>query len=378
MDENFSVTVASDKCTDFFAHNKNSHFANVFPKAINVCDFEVALSSISYYDKYIEPVPGQVPVPDTSPFYDISKAENIIKVTTKHTNTFNPIKTSNNFSNVLAYLNDNCPSAGMNVTFFQLREKGVITSIRLEAKIPVGSKLVVSENLATILGLDTYEFESGTYTSSLGVDVSTFDSIQIDSPLGSLRLVYESYKEVQLEQHNGPPLYTTLLSDIMAALQKEGVPFALRLRKKYRTLEWSRMNPSATVQFSRYINSFLGLEETFAFRHQGSVVISDSVIFPGRPEPIKPVWSKVLIFCDAIVDQYVSGKQMKVLSTLERTESKDFSRRYFAPQTMIYKSLSKPLLNHITISLMTEHNTFLDVCEQPTVVVLHFRRKLLE
>lgn len=380
MDENFTVVVASNECLGDFTHNANFQFSNTIETTRNVEDYEVALTSLTYHDRYTRPKPDPIPEPVVpTDFFDLEKRENEIRVEISSSDTTNFSKRANDLESFLAYLNTKCPEQGINIHFSSTLRKGVLASITLRANVPAGYHVTITDPLLSILGFEPQDFLTGSFESTLEIGRSEFDAIALNAPIGSVALIKRETSTVSLDQVEGTPSHNLICAMIVVKMMHAGYNIGMVMRKRARQIQYSGFN-SIRMALSKKVNDFLGIPETFVFSGSGSIAISDDIIFPDKRTPIEPVkpiipWSKILVMCDVIQDQVVAGKSQKLLAILERGESEELQRHHYESEALVYKAVSRPLLSQITISLKTDHNTFLDLCDQPTICVLHFRKK---
>lgn len=382
MDESFCVVVASNENEDFFPHNNNFHFSNIFPGTLNLENYEVGLSSITFYDRFIKVDPTPIPDPDQNEdFFDTDKKENEIKVEQTQRNIINFTKDNPDLPSFLASVITECAASNIGISFMQQFKNNVIVRIQIILRAPSGWQVEITDPLLSILGFEQSEFQSGTYDNTLEVDHARFAAIKLNEPIGSIVLFKRETSAVYLEQIKGTPTISGILGKIVLLLGTAGHNISIVLKKKARTIEYKYFN-LIRVNFSKRINDFIGLPENFVFSGQGSMQIADSIVYPDRSvlptEKPKLSWCKALVMCDIIDDQIVAGKETKLLAVLDRQESQVFKRFYHAPSQIVYKSVCKPFIHQISISLKADNTNFLDFTEQPTTAVLHFRKKLLE
>lgn len=382
MDSSFDVVVVSNENVDYFPHNSNSKFSNLFPTSISLSDYEVALSSIAYYDNYVKVDPSPIPEPEvpTDDFFDMEKRDNEVLVEKTQKNTLNLLKENPDLPSLITYVATECNKHGINIAIDSQFANNKIVKTRLSVTVRTGWKIEITDPLLSILGFEQTDFENGQYLSTTTVDYSQFESLKMQAPIGSVVLFKRETSGYFLPQIKGTPTFAGLLSQITLLLGNAGYNVSLVLKKKARTIEFKGLS-LIRMSLSRMVNDFLGIPERFVFTDQGSIRIADSIIYPDKsiiPVKEKISWSKLLVLCDIVYEQIVAGSTQKLLAVLVREESREFKRHFYSPSKLTYKPVSRAFVNQISLSLKTDNNKFLDFSEQPTTVVLHFRKRFIE
>lgn len=383
--ESKTVTLISNTCLDSFPSNKNFDFANPLPDPVNLSSYEVALTSVTYYDRYVKPEPTaettQKPKKQKN-FFNIQRGDHRVSVEKQQLDQIRVEKTDNDILNVLGSLTDALVKEKFPVTFEPEFRRGILSNIVLTARLQPGYRVILSESFATILGFSSNSFQSGEFTSQSPPNITTFSSVPLHSEIGTITVSYLALEEISLDQVEGLPTLSSLLADIVATLAKAKFNVSLKLKKNIKTVEYN--TGSIRFRLSQFLNEYLGLYKSFIFQDRGSFVVTDSIIKPSDTEPSASpkkqvvTCSKVIITLDVIEDQIYAGRKEKVLAILERTENKSFQRHTIQPDILIYKQVEKDFVTHLRIGVRSDQNTFLESCQDPTVVTLHFRKKLFE
>lgn len=385
--DNFTVALASNECNDFCAFNTNFAFGNVFEKPKNLTNYEVALVSLTYYDRYIKRDPDPVipVVIKELPFFNIDGGDNKFRVETRKTNQLDIKKTDPVFTNFLNWLTIACRRTGIPVSFQPYFQNGTITKIKLRLENTDGAKLFLSEQLANILGFsDSPNISEGEHISTAKPDIDYYNKLKLEDVIGSASLLKVETIELALQQQTGTPNLSVLVADIITALEKANVRRVTFLVKKTTSsLVWKNIW-GYRIQFSPFFNRYLGLEDHFIFHGNGTIQIPEEIIKPAKPddplppEPPKRSTSCVIVTCDIVKESLVFGKQKNAIAVFNRKESDSVQQMTFAPANLTYKEIYKPFVSQIRISLQSDNNSYLEFCEEPTTCVLQFRRKIFD
>lgn len=391
MEQSFSVALVSNECEDFFPENTNFLFANSFPKHLNLAGYEVALTSITYYDRFIRDT-GPVLAPPSPPkpvppknFFDISKNEH--KFIVEKLQFIDTAITKNNETNFVAFIghvNDICFKFKLSITFTLKSENGEVKAVVARVNAPTGFHIQLTEEFASLLGFPTNVFENGTFVAPSAPDYETFDSLSPTAHVGSIYLTRRESVELELRQIRARPNLTTIINNIIMTLHKAGYEVDIQLSKSTQSLVWERLG-DIRIQFSEFLNSYLGQAKNFIFAGDGSFVVPEEIIVPKKPvddipEPAPPPkvsCNKLLVTCSIIKDQWYAGRAVKLISLIERKETSEFTRINYIPQNLIYKELEKEFVSQIQVGLKSD-NSFLPSYEQPTVCTLHFRKRFTD
>lgn len=238
MDQAFTVVVASNACEDFFPGNKNFSFSNVFPAPINVSNYEVALSSLTYYDRFIKSDPAPIPEPDPTPteFFDLTKKENEILVEKTQKNTINFLKSNPDLPSFIAEVITECAKSNINIALSQQFVNNKIIRTQLIVTTREGWKVQITDPLLSIIGFEQSEFATGTYNSTLTVDYQAFEKIPLNNPIGTIVLFKRDTSAIYLSQIVGTPTISGILGKVVVAMSKAGHNVSLLLRKKARVI----------------------------------------------------------------------------------------------------------------------------------------------
>lgn len=392
MEHNFSVTLVSNQCMDFFPYNTSYMFANKFSEHINLCGYEVALVSLTYYDRFqrkkdpvLEPPPEETPVIPKQ-FFNLDKNEHkfIVEkldfIETKITKS----KTESEFVAFMGHVNDVCFEKKLFLNFTLNSNNGVITSITAECNPPEGYHIQLSESFASVLGFSDNVFPSGRTTATAAPDLEAFDNISTDTVVGSIYIAKRKSVELSLPQLQASPNLSSIISSIVLTMRNAGLHVNMLLKKSSKSIVWDSLG-DLRIQLSHFLNSYLGQNQSFIFENDGSFTVSESIIKPPKPvdeipEPGVPPpaeCSKILVVCNLLKPEWYAGTLEKILSVLERDENPEFTRIHYTAKNLIYKPVDREFTGQISIGLLGDNKSFLDPYSSPNVCVLHFKKRFV-
>lgn len=122
MGDSFTFTLISIKCSEF---NTSYCFVNNFQTEaqLNLLGYEVALTSLTFYDKFIPDTPPELPPPEPvepakeKPFFNIEKGDNKIRVEKLDFITTKVRKTDEDLSSFVSELSKLCTRRNIPVSF---------------------------------------------------------------------------------------------------------------------------------------------------------------------------------------------------------------------------------------------------------------------
>lgn len=388
--EEFTVALFSNENSDWVAFNTNYSFGNIFPHNRSLRNYECALESLTYYDRFSHDVEPP-PIPPPSPpkpvnFYNTDRGDDKIRVETVEFIELIIKKKSPEFGAFLGDTTGLCVKRGMHVKFSVDYANLEIKAVHLNSSAPTPWHVRISPSLAAILGFERTTFDAGKTKAPHPPDFESFNNIPLNEVVGSIFMAKRVTVDLKLEQVQGIPTLNTILSDIITVLGDNNIGITndeFRLRKSSKTVQWNL--GEIRIQLSNFLNKYMGKDSDFIFEGTGLFTVPDSIIYPPDPSfpepiPITPNVScgKLLVTCDIIKSQIVAGREKKVLSILERRESNELVRHHYEAPILLYKEVERPFVSQIRIGLQTDNNSFLDYTDRPTTCILHFRKRLVE
>lgn len=387
MEQSFSVAIVSNENLDFFPSNTSYSFANTFSKHLNLAGYEVALTSLTYYDRFVfdkgtilPPPPPRVPTPP-KPFFDVTKNEHRLVVEKLQFVETNITKNDANFVAFIGHINDICFLSNVQVKFTLKSVGGAVTAVVAEASAPEGYYIQLTESFASILGFESNVFANGLTTGGTP-DLETFGTFALNSKVGAIYLARRVTTELFLAQMRPKPNLAAIIANIVLTLRNAGIDASIRLKKSTKSVVWEGLG-DIRIQLSKFLNSYLGQVETFIFADDGSFKVAEDILEPPKPTddipepgpPPKVSSSKLLVTCSIIKDQWYGGSQGKYISVLERHETAEFWRVHYIPQNLIYKEVENDFVSQIRIGLLSDNKSFIEPYQIPTVCTLNFRKR---
>lgn len=368
--DSFTVYLASNACEDFCAYNTNANFSNPFPYTCkDMTAYEVALSEMTYYDDYkiLPDIIDPFSPPETkTKFYNEDNGDNKIVVERWQRNTLKIKKRRVGFGSFVTDMQATCQTGGIAVEFTQRIIQGRYTNIIIKVEFEKDAKLILSPELAKMLGFNETTFTNGEHVSPLAPDAALFGTLSMQVDIGSVIKEKLVTHTVVLPQIVGYPTIASLLSEIVLKLHAEKVVISLRARPSKRLIEWNTQN--ARVTLSPFLTKYLHLSDGFSFYKKNRVEIPMEIKLP----------TKILVSCNIIRNQVYLGKEDKILTVIDRQESDGLHKVTYSPQNLLYNDVVLSQIQQIQVNLLTERSSYLPFNKYPTTVTLHFRRKLFE
>lgn len=413
------VVLVSNFCEEYTGGNKNFSFTNVFPKILDFEDCEVALSSITYTDRYTRPIieteeeeveeelkmeaekieqviaagpTGTETIQEDPKFFNLENHDHHLVVTMYEMSSIVILKKEQVFANFVSVLQDELKNEGFDITLspeLVTNEDGSIgiSSILLTLVAPLGYQLMMEEPLNRILGFSDTNFSIGSITSDLVPDMELFERLPLKADMGKITLLKVTQNTVEIDQiEQEYPALSTILNKIVSALDEQNLDVSLRLIKEERSVEYDIRPRRASVKLSPFLRNYMDLPESFELKGEGKIVVPETIMFPEKPVThIIPLGIKVPTSCSKILvttniindDQFYGGKALPLLALLDREDTNnEFKRFHRQLSPLVYKRLATPKISQIAIRLQSDNLQDISMCDHPTVVTLLFRKRL--
>lgn len=385
MENSFSYTLVSNQNTDYFASNTHYSFSNIFPRQVDLKGYEVALESISLYDKFSNVDDAKIDLPNQGnlelPFFDTVNDDHKITLTRIGSATMTISKWETQITNFVSVLSDYLERENFEVHLSVELDKGKLTKVILISKLESPWKFKITKPLSTILGFSKEIFDVGETESDIPFDLDTFEDTEERGFLGEVSRYYITKQEVYIEQIRDPlPRLSTVLNSIVTVVDEQGYDISLRVKKGPKLVEYDIHPRTLSMRLSPRLNSYLGLAEHFTFSGAGTIRIPKAIINPSQTftanqeDRLDISCSKLLVLCNLIPNQFFAGKEMPILGLLERKNSPSFRKISLSPSPMVYKPVVIEKPSHISITLRPDNSDYIESTELPTVCTLHFRK----
>lgn len=375
----FTVSMQSNACTDSYPYNTSFHFKNYLPRTIDLsAGYEVGLVNISYTDNYEKPNYGPVVNSDDVNFFDEFKMQNAIIVQSANLNKLAAFKTLTKLVNFIDYLNNNMERSHMNCRLVPEYETGgKIKRTQMKFTPEEGYEIAFKHPINRMIGFQKEIFQPGEFYNDLPIkDAIELFEKHADGLVGEVVFYKYFQKQILLDQIKGRPLLETLLSEIIGTLVEHEHLFSFNIRPGTNIVDYNITPRSERLILSPFLNLYLGQDKNFYFTGQSSIRVPPHIINPNLIDPYlfmgeRPSF-KLYVLCNIIQNQFMNGKEKKVLAVLDRVPAKnDEITVNFSP--VIYKNVQTENFSQIEIKLEAGNNFDLQHFQSPTVVELHFR-----
>lgn len=231
-------------------------------------------------------------------------------------------------------------------------------------------KLIIPEKYSTILGFKETEFLAGTYYSDTFISLEKFDDIGLDE-----NVIFRCLDTVAKIVKIGEPVNRTpsaLAAKIVTEFIKHGYLITMPKNENNQMIVMIKQK-NLSFQLPEIANKAFGLPPNFVFTDEQTLVNLNLPL--ERIESDKLPSKQVLVSSYLIEGQVFGEKSMPILRIFQRPETKGYHHVVFQP--LYYFNLKYSELKNIHIRLTGENGYLLPHSQNPTTVVLHFRRKTL-
>jgi hypothetical protein len=382
----FYVTLISSESSQYYPANNSCHFENHLSKAINLPDniFEVGLVSLSYTHPELVVRQQDTGVKEkitqekntffkgeaqTLTIYEYSGAEIAVR---------KPQNRQMDYLQVLIENEVKGPKSSLQITELVISEtesKSVLTWIDTEKE----RNLEISNEFARAFGFEILFFRPGRYTSSNYRDQLYYDSLPYQFRF-SFNLSYWAKTPLVL---NEPDLYTpaSFVTRLADAFRSRKYKVGFILSKAKDTLTVRIYQPNLRFQLSNKINEILGIDRSFLFENEKTQLFLPKTFTNAKPEEVVPnnivTWkpsNAIYVYSDIVNEQFIGSKALSVLRIIHGQGDPNSSVEHNF-QSVFYFTPSRTHVRSISLSLRLEDGTYLNPTDNPTIAVLHFKKK---
>lgn len=383
--DSFFISCQSNKQTELFPDNVNYAFRNTIPVGINLQNYKVGLESIYFTDFYEKPI-YKPHILEEEPkvatkFFQKESLDNKISVQSEQEGQIAVIKFSDKFDVFLVQLN----------TVLKTHKYPIHVAVELNG--PVVTRIVLINNglshitytmnrdLARIFGYSNTLIPPGESKSDLSFNINLFNGYEKDSTLGFIQFFIYRQHEYELSQLDERPTLSELLVYITSLLNTDNLDVSMTKVYGRDAIEYEIKPYYKRVIFSKFLNNYLGLPETFTFKGTGTAKVGAGLEDFEEVEQFdfdytKVSSSKLFICCDIIDPNYYAGVPLPYLAIVDRQNVKEQQVAY-QPQRITYKQINCDFPNQLSISIKTDQNDFLVLSKYPTIVNLHLKKNTL-
>lgn len=373
-DSEFTITLVSHHCTDFFPQNNAFNFSNMLYKLIELPEkYEVAVSEIFFKEK-------EKDSPSTSnekkEKYFAQRADDNVLTLTKTLSYYYQIpKTFSSLNTFLAKIQANLQELNpklFSITYLYNGDVIEKTTIKIIDPTEEMSFIITPPIMAEMLGFETNTFKSGTHTSVRPVDRDVWEEIPMNTIMKFefVRAIQEKLEVEEPSVHDVEMLMLECTTSLL--LSTYGVDISYDIHSTILQVLFHDTNLS--IKFPPAVNEALGLHESYEFNNNVTIFnvgenlrrMNESMIqfHPGQ---------QVLIQSSNIEGQIFGSKCINLLRIFPRKWLKEM--QHIAITSLYYQPLNGLHLSKFHIKLTTENLKPLFPSELPTTVVLKLRPK---
>lgn len=353
---------------------------------MNLESYEMALIKLYYHDDYVNNFDGQLlPVERSGePFFDLSLNQNVVWLNQLKISNYNVGKTYPYLHTFVNGLNAHMNRFGVKSKFtVEFAEGGIPTKVTLEYTFDFGYKLFLGDNLNTILGFSGNDFDEGTYTSDLPLNLEEFEKLPATTVFRIEKRKWVINKII-LEQLYDPTLDDICIS-ISAGCAKKGFTVQAVVDEEENTLTINTFEDNIYVTLSSFLNQYLKIPWRTEFKNSTTVTVPRNVINPYEPfartylkstESLRILSpNKIFVVSTLCTQHFYESKQLPYLQVFNRTEGRQ--EITFEANPPIYIQVSPFETSTINIKLLDDNLNLLPIRDEPTVCLLHFKKKWL-
>lgn len=390
MEDFFEVVLVSNENSNSFPDNRNFSFSNYIFRPVNLKEYQVALNYISFYDRYSETASSNAlavaeavdennNVPDT--FFNLEAKENEIFIETMTLDETGIDKYSERFDNFINQLN--VKVKGLKLIFQISFKAGEFDFLQMTYTGIANRDLEINEPLNRLLGFTPTRFKPGTYRNDKEPDLELFSNYKFLQRIGEINLYLSKRSTIELDQIEANPLASTITVELVRALAAKNISASFRVLKKQQAIEFET-GPLLRVMLSEKLNNYLGLEKNFIFHNEGTVKIPQKLVFssnefvePDLKQVVQTIRDSatVLVTCNILSPQSYAGRELQLLSIIDRIPSVEMQKNIFRAPYLIFKDLLPERRDQISVSLLTEQLLPLEYTSHPTFISLYFRKR---
>lgn len=386
-EHSFSIYVCSNHGTDVFPQNTSFKFSNPLPEALKLDKFDVALSKISFQDRFLKSSEEKIilPVPKSGgSIFDNTIFGDVVQYFEHKQETINITKTYESFINFIAGVNATLLRLGIVANFVPKYEGEKPVEMTLNFEESNGYTLTLSGSLPKILGFQTSTFHQGTHPNTLPPDYEFFKGISTGK---SFPISVQKYEVLDIRvEHFDTPSLSDIMMDIQLKLTEAGKQVTIIVDEEKSTLRVDTKNVWTYLVLSNFLNKYLKLPPNYLFKGDVTVNVPREVLNPINPlnletyirPPTPPAdisLDKVLVLASCASPSVFKEKYLPIIAVLDRAQDNDTFK--FTANPAVYFPVGIKEVSSIEIQLLTDQLVHLDPFKTPTVVELHFKRTRL-
>ncbi|CAL8119172.1 unnamed protein product [Orchesella dallaii] len=234
--------------------------------------------------------------------------------------------------------------------------------------------------ISNIYGFATNTFDNGEFNSIETIQTEKLENIPKDKSWMILRKKLTK-QAVYLTQMTDPVL-KTILSNIVLASTIAGFDISMEIEESKRIVEYEILPDDATMQLSKFLNRYLGLEEDTVLSGSQSFLVPPEIIDPfaltyiSRKDFINASSiQKVIINSNCLEESVIfDSKKLNCIAVLDREIGS--GKRTHNPSKLVYYPATKSVLSYINIKLVDDYGSCIISQEKPSCAILHFRKSL--
>lgn len=403
IQDEFSVLAVSN--ADSFGGNTSAEFRSSLGRPIDMKHYEVALLNVDFTDSYRPPEAweNQIRLPvvhSDVPFFNTVRGDDEIVIIQQIVDRFMFYKAWRLMRSFAGALNTHFEANGVDANYSLLLREGRFAGIaELTYRNEHGYRLHIPIQLANLMGFDQNIFESSPNAYKTTRVITEYGAEAIpDGTAFPIERIKDKKVSARIPQLIGNPALEDIAQSLILAIDSIESPvvtagaeptkdfsFSAIVDDEHSALRVNLRPSNATLFLSPFLLNYLGLESNYQFRGRDTILVPKAIVNPELPiqdyltkgQFLSSVsCSKILVKCNVVEPTHFFKENLvNSIAILDRQEGfkKQFKVHIKNP---IYFKCANSTFNYLSFSLVDDTLTLLEEQEFPTVVHLHFRKRI--
>lgn len=377
--DSFMVVLSSTRDANAWPENCSSNFKNCLPQNSDLSQYNVALSSVSYFDDFVDRARNVDQGVARGDFFGPN--QNLVTVREFILAVYYVEKTYTIVPAAVNHLNAEFEANGIKAVITLEWDGGKHTSseITYDNSEDTGLKLEIPGVLADALGFSETRFDHGKTKSSRPPDYEDFKAMGVEEKF-EIRQVEWKQTTVALQQLHQPTLRQIAEQIERAVHEATLVPITVHVQEE-RSLIRFTMGPTVSLTLSQFLNVYLGLPPSFEIKGTKLHSVPPQILDPSGGESyIRDIIdgsrfssNKLFVECSVVCPSYYDGKRVQILAVVNRQPGD--KQMNYSPSQPIFLPVISSNFNQIHIRLLDDNLQEIIPNSMPTVATLSFKRR---